>query len=149
MRTKRVLRYYCDHCNKGGLQKRAMADHELICLKNPNRTCKLCLEDNEPLRFEDFRDLFADDEFDPDYPSDDGLIAAEIVKRAGEKQDGVCPACVLSMILQADIETRIEYDYKAERDAFIREGIPEIDYSHMEPYHDGDGECCIGDIHYE
>lgn len=42
MRSKKVTRYWCDHCNKGGLQPHAMALHELHCTLNPARACRVC-----------------------------------------------------------------------------------------------------------
>lgn len=42
MITKRVLRYYCEHCHKGGQSKSAMTKHETGCTANPNRACGLC-----------------------------------------------------------------------------------------------------------
>lgn len=42
MRVKRVLRYYCDHCNRGVCSKSAMTLHEGRCIKNPERTCGFC-----------------------------------------------------------------------------------------------------------
>ena len=44
MRQKLVKRYYCDHCNKGGLVRRSMELHEFICIKNPARLCPVCSE---------------------------------------------------------------------------------------------------------
>lgn len=45
MRTKKVLRYYCDHkgCGKGHWKKTACIDHETICFYDPkNRACATC-----------------------------------------------------------------------------------------------------------
>lgn len=42
MRSKRVLRYYCDHCKKSGCGKSAMQKHENRCVKNPKRVCGFC-----------------------------------------------------------------------------------------------------------
>ena len=35
MKTKRVLRYYCDFCGRGGCGKYAMEVHEKYCTMNP------------------------------------------------------------------------------------------------------------------
>lgn len=43
MRTKKVNRYWCDFCNKAGLQAGAMRKHEKHCTLNPARTCRVCL----------------------------------------------------------------------------------------------------------
>lgn len=42
MRTKKVVRYYCDHCAKGMFKKPSMARHELVCYRNPKRVCHRC-----------------------------------------------------------------------------------------------------------
>jgi len=38
--TKQV--YYCDFCNKRGLSKGHMLNHELHCTLNPDRECRMC-----------------------------------------------------------------------------------------------------------
>ncbi len=58
MRIKKVNRYWCDFCNKAGLQAGAMRKHELHCTLNINRKCRVC-------------DLLVDD----DHASLDELIA--------------------------------------------------------------------------
>jgi hypothetical protein len=45
MRTKTVTRYYCEHCSKGMLRKDAMARHERVCYRNPDRGCISCQRD--------------------------------------------------------------------------------------------------------
>ena len=42
MRTKRVLRYFCDFCKRGSLSKTSMTRHESICWNNPHRDCLEC-----------------------------------------------------------------------------------------------------------
>lgn len=42
MRTKKVNRYWCDHCNKAGLSASAMTRHEAHCTLNPARNCRVC-----------------------------------------------------------------------------------------------------------
>lgn len=43
MRSKKVLRYYCDHCNKGFWGKQACLEHEQKCFKDPNnKACMTC-----------------------------------------------------------------------------------------------------------
>jgi len=42
VRSKKVTRYWCDFCNKAGLQSRAMVKHELHCTLNPKRECRVC-----------------------------------------------------------------------------------------------------------
>ncbi len=49
MRQKKVWRYWCDHCNKGGCGKHQMQTHEKHCTMNPDRYCRLCKSDNTQL----------------------------------------------------------------------------------------------------
>lgn len=42
MTSRKVWRYYCDHCRKGGCNKAAMATHEKHCTANPERVCRMC-----------------------------------------------------------------------------------------------------------
>lgn len=42
MRTKKVMRYYCDHCSKGWFQKPAAIRHEAVCFRRKDRTCPRC-----------------------------------------------------------------------------------------------------------
>jgi hypothetical protein len=42
MTTKRVNRYYCDHCRKGGCNAGAIRRHESVCFFNPHRGCLVC-----------------------------------------------------------------------------------------------------------
>jgi hypothetical protein len=42
MRSRKVTRYYCDHCSRGSFQKPAMARHEAACYRNANRSCHRC-----------------------------------------------------------------------------------------------------------
>lgn len=42
MKTKKVNRYWCDFCNRPGLQAASMRKHELHCTLNPARDCRVC-----------------------------------------------------------------------------------------------------------
>jgi hypothetical protein len=39
MHSKKVLRYYCDHCGKGFWRKPLSLEHEKICYYNPENEC--------------------------------------------------------------------------------------------------------------
>lgn len=57
MKSKRVTRYFCDHCGKGRQSKRCTIEHEKHCLRNPQRECRTCKEWDEfmeQLQAEDF-----------------------------------------------------------------------------------------------
>lgn len=90
MRTKRVLRYYCDYCSKGMFRLYGMRQHEATCVHNPNRVCWACQEfelDPEPLAklIEIAREI--------------GHENQDIGPLAKAAQD--CPACMLAAIVQA------------------------------------------------
>lgn len=42
MRKKKVWRYYCDFCGKGGCNGGHTKEHELHCTLNPERVCGVC-----------------------------------------------------------------------------------------------------------
>lgn len=42
MKTKRVLRYYCDFCGRSGGSAFHMKRHEECCTLNPMRKCGMC-----------------------------------------------------------------------------------------------------------
>ena len=109
MRQKKVWRYYCDHCNKGGCGKAAIVKHERHCLKNDERECRMCVllngGTNEPMS---------------------ALVDAANISldHLREVADG-CPMCMLAAIIRAQdrdcddfgawIDTRFSaFDYKEE-----------------------------------
>ena len=109
MRTKRVLRYYCDHCNKGGCGKAAMIRHEQRCVKNPSRTCGFCVEMGEAQK-----------------PMTELLKALEdgSLEQLREVSNN-CPACILATIVQyrskysvPDDPVWIDFNYKEEAEAY-------------------------------
>jgi len=114
MRTKRVLRYYCDHCRKGSCGKASMAKHEARCIHNPERTCGFC--EIAGLATEPIADLKK--------ALEDGDLAGVLEKSSG------CPACVLAAIVQSrhgphgsygDGDRYFEFDYKAQVAKFRNE----------------------------
>jgi hypothetical protein len=114
MRTKKVNRYYCDHCRKGGLSKHHMAKHELGCCRNPDRKCGMCRVaeiEQKPLSelISALRETGIDD-----------------VRKLTD-----CPACIMAAILQSGIQKPyageedpgiwIEFDFKKERTRFFED----------------------------
>lgn len=84
MRQKRVWRYYCDHCNKGGCGKAAMVRHEQHCIKNPVRDCRMCdAGDVGKHQMPELIQAYADG----------GLRALREVAEG-------CPACMLAAVVQ-------------------------------------------------
>jgi hypothetical protein len=111
VKIKRVLRYYCDHFRKGGCGKAAMIRHELHCIKNPQRECRMCaLLGGQSTPMPELLEALLEDGLD-------GLR---------KKTDG-CPACMLAAIVQMRISGRgefefdlTEFDYQAERTEWLR-----------------------------
>lgn len=95
MRTKRVLRYYCDHCKKAGCGKAAMILHEGRCIKNPNRTCGFCKRMGHlPLSLEELRS-----------ETDFSRLRVRTFN---------CPACLLAGLAGTSKAILTDFDYKAE-----------------------------------
>lgn len=109
MRTKKVTRYFCDHCGKGSLRSFSTLRHESICFRNPNRKCFLC-ENAQPIS-ELKKHLSCGD---PTF--------ADLRKATGN-----CPACILATILQLVPKGQrvhgedhwFEFDYKKEKDEWL------------------------------
>jgi hypothetical protein len=130
MRTKRVLRYYCDHCSKGGFRRPEMMRHETTCVHNPNRHCSVCEGQS------DLSELIAiAKQIDPD--SMDLKRLEETAYR--------CPACMLAAIVQArrqslalDPDDRlgwIRFDYKERMQAWRDEEAREFQAMVFNPAH--------------
>lgn len=117
MKSKKVWRYWCDHCGKGGCRKDAIVSHEASCIKNKKRKCRTCLMAGiSQVATEDLVTGFS---------------------KARNEQDAVawlravtkgCPTCMLATIIRfqeppdEDGYGRwIDFDYKKERDAFWTE----------------------------
>jgi len=113
MKSRRVLRYLCDHCNKGFWNKNKCLRHEPLCLKNPDRVCGKCKElgvIQHPLSY------YLDDESGCWYGDVDEL----------RKIAQGCPLCMLSAKMAVDEEYKGEeqwtnFDYSAEVDRLVKE----------------------------
>lgn len=108
MRSKKVTRYWCDHCNKAGLQVHAMAKHEAHCTMNPLRKCRVCelLGEVTPV----VGDLVALLPRPGDYPSTGNFDeenafydAVDSALPALREAAHNCPACVMAALRQASI----------------------------------------------
>lgn len=84
MRSKKVIRYYCDHCNRGMFQKPAMARHEARCYRNKQRTCERCGNSPYAISAERKSQLY-------------------FIQSSGEKimtVGGECPDCLMAYCIQ-------------------------------------------------
>lgn len=85
MRSKKVTRHYCDHCNRGSFKKPSMARHEASCYHNRQRVCWRCKSRPEyAITEERGKELFA---------------IAEAGKKI-ETKGGECPDCLMAYCVQ-------------------------------------------------
>ena len=124
MKAVKRWRFYCDHCRKVGGHRGHMRDHELRCIKNPNRTCPMCNNASESARDEAIN-----------YLNENYVAGDEQAIRHVEGMLEHCPACTLSAILgtsmtetvtdfegnERDVKLYVEYDYKAKSAAYMAE----------------------------
>jgi len=137
MRAKTVKRYWCDFCNKAGLQAGAMRKHEKHCTMNPGRDCRVCglMGGSVKVGAEKMAGLVA---ILPDataYLSDDGIYwegdvdnehaklsraVAEALPKLREETDD-CPACIMAALRQAKIPVPMVegFDFKTEMRAIL------------------------------
>lgn len=134
MRTKKVNRYWCDYCNKAGLQSRSMAIHEKHCTMNPARACRVChllegsdgdTDEKQPLA--ELIKMLPDSgpyhsaiqlgAYDPEYEAHNALAyALTAVFPAFRIAAGNCPACMMAALRLAKIPVPMAelFDFKAE-----------------------------------
>lgn len=110
MKKKKVWRYYCDFCKKGGCSASAIASHEKHCTANPNRSCGMC--DAAGLNQIPMFQLIAAL----------GHGSKECVATLRDLCEG-CPACMLAAIRLSGLQTaepyfHVEFDFKREKEVF-------------------------------
>lgn len=126
MRSKKVTRYWCDHCNRAGLQAHAMAKHEAHCTMNPLRKCRVCdlMGEVTPT----VADLVALLPRPGDYPSLGTMDEVNTLREAVDASIPVlreaahnCPACIMAALRQASIPVPMvdEFDFKREMDSIF------------------------------
>lgn len=118
MRSKIVIRYYCDHCSKGMFKKPAMIQHEATCTLNPGRGCWLC-ETTPAIR--SYTAIAKEAKKRPDVViQSDPREQAEDTWNVTDvsaikwifKQVDQCPVCVLAVLRQGKIFAFEHFDYK-------------------------------------
>jgi hypothetical protein len=112
MKKRKVWRYWCDHCGKGGCGGGAIAKHERHCCRNPSRICRVHKSEERP-----------DAVLSPQRPIAE-LIAVFEAEGTGEerlarlrKLSDECPFCILSALLQSSALRRSRDEYQRDRDA--------------------------------
>lgn len=104
MIKKKMWRYYCEFCGKGGCSASHMKKHEEHCTMNPDRKCGLCeVADLEQQKMET-------------------LIYAH-VKGDLRSVSNECPACMLAALRQS--KSSESFDYQAEKKAFFEKHTKE------------------------
>jgi len=114
MRERKVTRLYCDHCNKGGFQRPAMAKHERGCTNNPNRVCRVCEcggIDAKPLA-----ELIAFAKTAVDANGFEGILSDQQEAKLREMA-GDCPCCLLATLRQSSVVMH-DFDFAKEMKAF-------------------------------
>lgn len=108
MKTKKVNRYYCDYCSKGGCAAGHMRRHEERCTLNPQRVCGMCsFDERAPKPLAELVALLPK----PDHHKkhgfdycDDGLDEAlRAIWADFERAADGCPACMLAAVRQAGV----------------------------------------------
>lgn len=99
MRTKKVIRYYCDHCSKGWFQKPAAIRHEAVCYRNKDRVCHRCQGEAPTLKHV----------WDRRQP---------IQAMAGE-----CPDCLMAAVIQHNVNLDAESKAFGEGVSYPREAF--------------------------
>lgn len=119
MRVRRVNRYYCEHCGKGGCSSTHMKKHEARCCANPNRICGMCeITTGEPGQQRPVEDLI-------------NALREGDTPKLREAAHG-CPACMLAAIIQNNKRENAgttaegwplgsDFQFKKERDAMWAE----------------------------
>lgn len=115
MRSRKVTRWYCDHCSAARFQQPAMVRHETSCTANPARKCHICNGDPQT-GAEDLPVLIAFCK-ESAAKSQDGLtLTPEAIDKLRELCDS-CPACMLAAVRQANVYA-VDWDAKLEFKSF-------------------------------
>ncbi len=131
MNKKRVWRYYCEFCGKGGCSASHMKHHEAHCTMNPDRKCGFCDTVDMPQRpiVELLKALKADIiEFKKtnDFNKEEecvlsGLVFSSEYNVLLDALGGACefcPACMLATLRQSKMIHHIRFDFKDEKGKF-------------------------------
>lgn len=112
MKTKKVNRYYCDFCNKGGCAAGHMKKHELHCTMNPDRICQMCqvAGNYEPTKLVDLIAILKDEKLAHIIPNSTGDY--DKLPRALRDASNDCPACILAAIRQSGQTGIFDWDYR-------------------------------------
>lgn len=145
MRIKRVNRYYCDFCGKGGCSAYHMTRHEKRCTLNPLRKCGMCAVSDDPHNhsLDELRAILRTAKI---IATEEGGILGtmkwislsieneEEVLKALENASNGCPTCMLAAIRQSEHPVVFQsFDFKARQKDFW-EAVNERESSHYDGY---------------
>lgn len=115
MKTRKVNRYYCEHCGKGGQSASCMSVHEKHCGMNPNRECRLC---KNRFQIEEARKILG-----PPLDKDElkeiaagviiGRVPQQSIEDLGKLEDlyDGCPNCILAAFKQTGHHGALEFGW--------------------------------------
>jgi hypothetical protein len=123
VKTRKVNRYWCDFCNKGGLSAGHMRRHEASCTLNPLRVCRMCILMGNQQQSMDF--LIGDlPRGFLSYQDEGGAWVEMRVDTHGlrERAQG-CPACMMAALRQQKIPVPLAdgFDYKTEAQSIFHD----------------------------
>ena len=133
MKTKKVNRYWCDFCNKAGLQAGAMRKHEKHCTMNPDRVCRVCvltadwleedaLESKKPL--DELVAMLPDPglyntvKIGPDvFDTHNALVTScSAIYPSFKRAAGGCPACMMAALRLRKVPIPMMEDFSFKRE---------------------------------
>ena len=120
MKSKKVWRYYCEFCGKGGCGKYAMEQHEIHCTMNPNRKCRMCaIAELRTVPMDELIKLLPEPHKEDNY----GTIHFKDLSKI-RKVTNNCPACILATIRQSGYNAYMyNYNYSEECKKFWKDLI--------------------------
>ncbi len=120
--TKRVNRYYCEHCRKGGCSSASMRKHEAACTKNPTRVCNMCNAaklQQKPIEVLLFAYLYDVNHGKAIFGTESRVDLVEVTPTKTMEVAEGCPACVLAAIRQHNEDGIVAmFDFGKAKDAF-------------------------------
>ena len=128
MKIRKVNRYYCEFCGKGGCAAGHMKRHEKGCTLNPKRVCGICgvlKENQKPIEeltaILPNHELFkVEDQWQPNGFHYDEKMSDEINKILPKLRDLAenCPACIMAALRQSStISAARDFHFKEEMKA--------------------------------
>jgi hypothetical protein len=120
MKSRKVIRYYCDFCKKSGGNKYWIKRHEESCTANPNRKCRMCsliatipsysvsaltkmFPSRKDIEISEEKNQFSEIE-----------LVDQAIEKIRKENDGICPACILAVLRQNNFISSFNYKKEVE-----------------------------------